>query len=61
MRAYNKYKDHYDKKANASKLEEREYVYVLQQKVDNQSSKGRFTDLCSCRLSMVEKALLINN
>ena len=61
MRACIKYKAHCDKKTNASKLEEGDYVYVLQQKVDIQGSKGRFTDLCSCRLYMVDKTLPINN
>ena len=39
VQAYIKYKTYYDKKANASKLEEAEYVYVLQPKADHQGSK----------------------
>ena len=38
MQAYIKYKAYYDKKANASKLKEADYVYVLQPKADHQGS-----------------------
>ena len=44
MQAYIKYKAYYDKKANASKLKEAEYVYVLQPKADNQGNKIPFTE-----------------
>ena len=42
--AYIKYKAYYDKKANASKLKEADYVYVLQPKTDHQGSKIPFTE-----------------
>ena len=38
MQAYIKYKAYYDKKANASKLKEADYVYILQPKADHGSS-----------------------
>ena len=44
MQAYIKYKAYYDKKANASKLKQSEYVYTLQPKADHQGSKFSFTD-----------------
>ena len=44
MQAYIKYKAYYDKKANASKLKEADYVYVLQPKADDQGSKIPFTE-----------------
>ena len=44
MQAYIKYKAYYDKKANASKLKQAEYVFVLQPKADHQGSKNPFTD-----------------
>ena len=44
MQAYIKYKAYYDKKANASKLKESDYVYVLQPKADHQGSKIPFTE-----------------
>ena len=39
MQAYIKYKAYYDKKVNASKLKEAEFVYVLQPKADHQGKK----------------------
>ena len=44
MQAYIKYKAHYDKKANASKLKQSDYVYILQPKADRQGSKIPFAD-----------------
>ena len=44
MQAYIKYKAYYDKKANASKLKEADYVYILQPKADHQGSKIPFTE-----------------
>ena len=44
MQAYIKYKAHYDKKANASKLKEQQYVYILQSKADDQGSEIPFTE-----------------
>ena len=45
MQAYIKYKVYYDKKANASKLKEADYVYVLQSKADYQGSNFPFTEV----------------
>ena len=42
MQAYIKHKAYYDKKANASKLQEADYVYALQPKADHQGSKFFF-------------------
>ena len=44
MQAYIKYKAYYDKKANASKLKQSDYVYILQPKADHQGRKIPFTD-----------------
>ena len=44
MQAYIKNKASYDKKANALKLKEADYVYVLQPKADHQGSKIPFTN-----------------
>ena len=44
MQAYIKYKAYYDQKANASKLKEADYVYILQPKADHQGSKIPFTE-----------------
>ena len=44
MQAYIKYKAYYDKKANASKLNEAYYVYVLQPEADHQGSKIPVTE-----------------
>ena len=44
MQAYIKCKAYYDKKANASKLEEADYVYILQPKADHHGSKNPFTE-----------------
>ena len=44
MQAYFKYKAYYDKEANAPKLKEADYVYILQPKADHQGSKFPFTD-----------------
>ena len=43
MQAYIKYKAYYDKKTNASKLKQTDYVYILQPKADHQWSKNPFT------------------
>ena len=44
MQAYIKYKAYYDRKANASKLKQADYVFILQPKADHQGSKIPFTD-----------------
>ena len=45
MQAYIKYKAYYDKKANASKLKEADYVYILQLKAGHQGSKFPCSEL----------------
>ena len=57
MRAYIKYKDFYDKKANASKLKEADYVYILQPKADHQGRKIPFTEFRWTRPYIFEKVL----
>ena len=44
MQVYIKYKAYCDKKANASKLKQADYVFILQPKADHQGSKFPFTD-----------------
>ena len=61
MQAYIKYKAYYDKKANASKLKEADYVYILQPKADHQGSKIPFTEFRWMGPYIVEKALSNNN
>ena len=57
MQAYIKYKAYYDKKANSSKLNEADYVYILQPKVDHQGSKIPFTEFRRVGPYIIEKAL----
>ena len=57
MQAYIKFKAYYDKKANASKLTEADYVYILQPKADHQGSKIPFTEFRWIGPYVVEKAL----
>ena len=57
MQAYIKYKAYYDKKANASKLKEADYVYILQTKANHQGSKISFTENRWMGPHIVEKAL----
>ena len=52
-----KYKAYYDKKANASKLKEADYVYVLQLEADHQGSKLPFTDFRWIGPYIVDKVL----
>ena len=44
MQAYIKYKAYYDKKTNATKLKQSDYVYLLQSKADHQGIKIPVTD-----------------
>ena len=44
LQAYIKYKAYYDRKANASKFKQTDYVFILQPKADDQGSKIPFTD-----------------
>ena len=61
MQAYIKYKAYYDKKADASKLKEADYVYILQPKADHQGSKIPFTEFRWMGPYIVEKVLPNNN
>ena len=61
MQAYIKYKAYYDKKANASKLKEQQYVYVLQPKANHHGNKFPFTEFGWIGFYIVEKALPNNN
>ena len=61
MQAYIKYEAYYDKKANASKLKQSEYVYILQPKADHQASKTPFTDFRWIGPYIIEKVLPNNN
>ena len=61
MQAYIKYKAYYDKKANASKLKEADYVYILQPKADHQGSKIPFTEFRWIGPYIIETVLPNNN
>ena len=61
MQAYIKYKAYYDKKANAPKLKQSDYVYILQPKADHQGSKIPFTDFRWIGPYIIEKVLPNNN
>ena len=55
------FKAYYNKKANASKLEEADYIFVLQSKADNQGSKTLFTKFRWIGFHIIEKMLPNNN
>ena len=57
MPACIKYKAYYDKKANAWKLKQNDFVYVLQPKADNQGSKIPFKEFLWIGPHIVVKAL----
>ena len=57
MQAYIKNKAYYDKKANASKLKEADYVHVLQPKADHQGRKFTFTEFRWIGRYVIEKVL----
>ena len=61
MQAYIKYKAYYHKKANASKLKEADYVYILQPRADHQGSKFPFTEFRWIGPYIFEKVLPNNN
>ena len=61
MQGYIKYKAYYDKKANASKLKQSDYVYILQPKAGHQGSKIPFTDFRWIGPYIIEKVLPNNN
>ena len=61
MLAYIKYKLYYDKKANASKLKEADYVYLSQTKADHQGSKVAIKGFQWIGPYIVERVLPNNN
>ena len=61
MQAYIKYKAYYDKKANASKLKQSVYVYIVQPKADHQGIKIPFTDIRWIGPYKIGKVLPNNN
>ena len=61
MQVYIKYKQYFDKKANASKLKQPVYVYILQPKADHQGSEIPFTDFWWTGPYINEKVLPNNN
>ena len=61
MQAYIKYKAYYDKKANASKHKEADYVYIWQPKADHQGSKIPFTEFRWIGPYIIEKVLPNSN
>ena len=61
MQAYIRKKAYYDKKANASKLKEADYVYILQPKAYHQGSKIPFTVFRRIGPYIIEKVLPKNN
>ena len=61
MQAYIKYKAYYTQKANAPKLKEADYVYVLQPKADHQGSKIPFTEIRWIGPYIIEKLLPYDN
>ena len=62
MQAYIKYEAYYDnKKANASKLKEADYMYILQPKADHQGSKIPFTEFRWIGPYIIENVLPNNN
>ena len=57
MQAYTKYKAYSEKKANASRLKEADYVYVSQAKADHQWIKIPFTEFRWIGPYIIEKVL----
>ena len=61
MQAYIKNRAYYDKKANASKVREADYVYVLQPKADHQGSEVPFAEFRWIGPYIFEKVLPNNS
>ena len=61
MQTYIKYKAYYDKKANASKLKQADYVFILQPKADHQGIKIPFADFRLIGPYIIENVLPNNN
>ena len=60
MQAYIKHKAYYDGKANASKLKQADYAYILQPKPDHQGIEFPFTDFWWIGPYIIEKVLRNN-
>ena len=61
IQAYIKYRAFYDRKTNASKLKQADYVFILQPRADHQGSKIPFTDFRWIGPYIIEKVLPDNN
>ena len=61
MKVYIKYEAFYDRKTNASKLKQTEYVYMIQPKAHHQASKIPFKDFRWIGPFIIEKVLPNNN
>ena len=61
MQAYIKYKAYYDRKQNASKLKQADYVFILQPQADHQGSKIPFTHFRWIGPYIIERVLPNNN
>ena len=57
MQPYIKKNAYYDKKANASKLKDSDYVYVLSPKAEHQGNKVRITNFRWTGSYIIEKVL----
>ena len=57
MQAYIKHKAYYDKKANASKLNQTDYVFILQPKARHQGNRIFFTYFRCIGPYIIEKVL----
>ena len=57
IQAYLKYKDYYDKKANANKLNVNDYCFILNPKLSDQSQKPAFSEYIWCGPYVVVKTL----
>ena len=61
LQAYIKHKAYHDKNANASKLKEADYVYVLPPRADHQGSRFPLTEFRRFGPYIVKKVLPYNN
>ena len=61
MQAYIKYKAYFDRKSNASKVKNADYVFILQPKADHEGNKIPFTDFRWIGPYIIEKVLPNNN
>ena len=61
MQSYLKYKEHYDRKAKATPLQEKDFCFVLQPRADTQGSKIPFRDFRWTGPFVVQNVLPNNN